>query len=244
MSAGKSMEDVLRDIHLLVSKCPKIKGDPDRIVISKQELFAELEKISQCMYDMLDEYSLSKQKKEEAQYQINKKYDETIAKATSTAEDVYSASVLYTDDAISRLIHILDKNKKDMDALYHDIAMQIENEKDRIRGNQKELQESLFELQDSNLYLNLINERRKEIAAKEEEVERIKLGKTMIMPAVRKTDVKVNKAYFDQMGLNEDGTKKEDSLKLNTAPQVKVNTESNYFKWKQQQINSEEDKKQ
>ena len=46
MSAGKSMEDVLRDIHLLISKCPKIKGDPDRVVINKQELFAELEKIS------------------------------------------------------------------------------------------------------------------------------------------------------------------------------------------------------
>ena len=133
MSAGKSMEDVLRDIHLLISKCPKIKGDPDRVVINKQELFAELEKISQCMYDMLDEYSLSKQKKEEAQYQINKKYDETIAKATSTAEDVYSASVLYTDEAISRLVHILDQNKKDMDNLYHEINRQIENEKDKIR---------------------------------------------------------------------------------------------------------------
>lgn len=240
MSAGKSMEDVLRDIHLLISKCPKIKGDPDRIVINKQELFAELEKISQCMYDMLDEYSLSKQKKEEAQYQINKKYDETIAKATSTAEDVYSASVLYTDEAISRLVHILDQNKKDMDNLYHEINRQIENEKDKIRANQKELQETLFELQDSNLYLNLIQERRKEIEVQKEEAERIKLGKTMIMPAVRKTDVKVNKAYFEQMGLNDDGTKKEEPMKINTAPQVKVNTESNYFKWKQQQMESED----
>lgn len=240
MSAGKSMEDVLRDIHLLISKCPKIKGDPDRVVINKQELFAELEKISQCMYDMLDEYSLSKQKKEEAQYQINKKYDETIAKATSTAEDVYSASVLYTDEAISRLVHILDQNKKDMDNLYHEINRQIENEKDKIRANQKELQETLFELQDSNLYLNLIQERRKEIEVQKEEAERIKLGKTMIMPAVRKTDVKVNKAYFEQMGLNDDGTKKEEPMKINTAPQVKVNTESNYFKWKQQQMESED----
>ena len=243
MSAGKSMEDVLRDIHLLISKCPKIKGDPDRIVISKQELFNELEKISQCMYDMLDEYSLSKQKKEEAQYQINKKYDETIAKATSTAEDVYSASVLYTDEAISRLVHILDKNKKDMDNLYHEISREIENEKDKIRANQKELQETLFELQDSNLYLNLIQERRKELEVAKEEAERIKLGKTMIMPAVRKTDVKVNKAYFEQMGLNDDGTKKEEPLKLSSAPQVKVNTESNYFKWKQQQADSEDSDK-
>ena len=243
MSAGKSMEDVLRDIHLLISKCPKIKGDPDRIVISKQELFNELEKISKCMYDMLDEYSLSKQKKEEAQYQINKKYDETIAKATSTAEDVYSASVLYTDEAISRLVHILDKNKKDMDNLYHEISREIENEKDKIRANQKELQETLFELQDSNLYLNLIQERRKELEVAKEEAERIKLGKTMIMPAVRKTDVKVNKAYFEQMGLNDDGTKKEEPLKLSSAPQVKVNTESNYFKWKQQQADSEDSDK-
>jgi len=243
MSAGKSMEDVLRDIHLLISKCPKIKGDPDRIVINKQELFAELEKISQCMYDMLDEYSLSKQKKEEAQYQINKKYDETIAKATTTAEDVYSASVLYTDEAISRLVHILDKNKKDMDNLYHEINREIESEKDRIRANQKELQETLFELQDSNLYLNLIQERRKELEVAKEEAERIKLGKTMIMPAVRKTDVKVNKAYFEQMGLNDDGTKKEDQIKINQAPQVKVNTDSNYFKWKQQQAESEDNDK-
>nr|MCR5374390.1 hypothetical protein [Lachnospiraceae bacterium] len=193
---------------------------------------------------MLDEYSLSKQKKEEAQYQINKKYDETIAKATSTAEDVYSASVLYTDEAISRLVHILDKNKKDMDNLYHEITREIESEKDRIRANQKELQETLFELQDSNLYLNLIQERRKELEVAKEEAERIKLGKTTIMPAVRKTDVKVNKAYFEQMGLNDDGTKKEEQIKINQAPQVKINTDSNYFKWKQQQAENEDKDKQ
>ena len=130
-----------------------------------------------------------------------------------------------------------------MDNLYHEISREIENEKDKIRANQKELQETLFELQDSNLYLNLIQERRKELEVAKEEAERIKLGKTMIMPAVRKTDVKVNKAYFEQMGLNDDGTKKEEPLKLSSAPQVKVNTESNYFKWKQQQADSEDSDK-
>ena len=44
-----------------------------------------------------------------------------------------------------------------------------EEEKSKIRKNQRELQEQLMEMQDGNLYLKLVEERRKTIEKIEEE---------------------------------------------------------------------------
>lgn len=234
MSEKRSVEDVLKAMHMLIAECPKIKGDPNRIVIDKRDLISGLEQIAECMTDMLDEYGLSKQRQEEAKFQMNRKREEIIERANTTAEDMYSASVLYTDEAITRLMHILDKSARDLDNLHHEVSTKIEFEKDRIRANQKELQETLFERRDANLYLNLINEKRYELAREKDEADKFKKGRTIVMPAIKKADIKINKAYFDQMGLNEDGTKKEEPKPIASAPEIKVNTNANYFKFKQQ----------
>lgn len=235
MSTQNNLEQILKGIHLMISECPKIKGDPDRVVIDKNRLFVELDRVSQCMYDMLDEYGLTKSKKEEAQYQINRQYEETMKKANSTAEDVYSASVLYTDEAITRLVRILDENQRKMESIYHEMGKSIQHEKDKLRKNQRELQDTLFEMKDSNLYLNILNDRRVQLENEKENKERQNLGKTIVMNPGQKLDIKVNEKLIEQMGLNTDGSVKPEKEPTIAKPEVKVDTESNYFKWKKEQ---------
>ena len=240
MSVQNNFEKTLKEIHVMISECPKLKGEPDKVVIDKNVLFSQLNEISQCFYDMLDDFELTKQQKKEAVYQIKNQYEKTVEDAESKAQDVYSASVLYTDEAISRLTRLIESSEKSIELLYVDFEKKLRREKDAIRANQKELEDVLFEMRDNNMYLNLLGERRRQM-----ELEQEQTGKTAPKifssdPIYPQPEIKINKQYFEQMGLNEDGTPKiKEEVKVET-PEIKVNTNSNYFKWKKEQEAKEE----
>lgn len=236
MSAQNNLEQVLKQIHIMISESPRIKGDMDKVVIDKNVLFAQLDELSKSFYDMLDEFELSKQKKKEAEYQMKKKYETTVENAYDKAEDVYSASMMYTDEAITRLVRLIEKSEQSVELLYSDLEKKLQREKEQIRANQKEIQNQLFEMKDSNLYMNLINQRHREIEKEKEELEKAKKQMDFSAPpSYPKPEIKVNKQYFEQMGLNEDGTSKVEEEKKPEEPEIKVNLNANYFKWKKKQ---------
>ena len=236
MSAQGNYEKILKDIHLKVAECPKIKGEPDKIVIDKRVLFQDIDRISQCFYDLMDEFELTKSHKEEAKYQIHKQYNETVEQAEKTAEDVYSASMLYTDEAITRITRIIENSEKELELMYVGLERELQREVDRLRNNQKELQDQLFDMKDSNLYLDIITNRKKQIRKDMEEAEAARRNAMAKSPVVKNTpEIRINKAYFELMGLNEDGTPKAKEVKAIEAPEIKVDVNSNYFKWKKKQ---------
>ncbi|SFQ20494.1 hypothetical protein SAMN02910358_01092 [Lachnospiraceae bacterium XBB1006] len=234
MSAENNWEKVLKRIHVMISECPKVRGEQDKVVMDKQVLFEYLNLMSQCFYDMLDEYKLTVQQKKEAKYQMRKEYDNAVKNAESAAEDVYSASVMYTDEAITRLVRIVEQSKRSMEQISLEFQNKLQDEKNLLRANQKELQDVLFEMRDDQMYLSLINERRREIQEQKERLEKDKEAaySGSMAAAYPKPEIKINKEYFEKMGLNEDGTPKPVEEKKVEAPEIKVDTNSNYFKWK------------
>ena len=233
MSTQNNLEDIIKKIHLMISASPHVKGDPDRVVINKNDLFKHLEDISKCMYDMLDEYKLTSEQKKEQLRHIKEEEKKMIAAAQTTVEDMYSASTLYADGTIGRLVKVLEESQKSFDTLYAEFNRKMAEEKSKLRGNQKVLEEQLFDMRDSDFYGGLLADARRKME-KEYEENRSVLSKTVSAEGnYPQPEIKINQAYFDQMGLNLDGTKKVEETKTETsAPEVIVNTESNYFKWK------------
>jgi len=234
MSTQNNLEEIIKKIHLMVSQSPHVKGDPNRVVIDKNELFSYMEDISRCMYDMLDEYKLTSEQKKEQLRQIKEEQKKMVESASKTVEDMYSASALYTDGAIGRLVRILEESQKSFDILYAEYNRRMSEEKARLRGNQKVLEEQLFEMKDSNFYVNLLADARRKMEKEYEENQTVLSKKTFGEGNYPQPEIKINQAYFDQMGLNLDGTKKVEEINTEaaSAPEVVVNMNSNYFKWK------------
>lgn len=235
MSAQNNLEDIIKKIHLMISVSPHVKGDPDRVVIDKHELFGHLEEISKCMYDMLDEYKLTSEQKKEQLRHIKEEEKKMIETAQTTVEDMYSASTLYADGTIGRLVKILEESQKSFDFLYADFSKRMAEERSKLRGNQKVLEEQLFDMRDSNLYANLLADARRKMEKEHEDNQKVLGSKvTSAEGNYPQPEIKINQAYFDQMGLNLDGTKKveETTPEVPSAPEIIVNTDSNYFKWK------------
>ena len=102
MSAADRTEKVLRDIHVLFSKAEPYNGSKRDVIVNKNEMMDLLKELNACMYDMIDEHELSQTKKDKANREMQKQGDDIIFAASRKAEDIYAASIMYTDNALMR----------------------------------------------------------------------------------------------------------------------------------------------
>ena len=77
MSAQDNMEKVLRELHVLLSKSNPYERDSNYLVVNKKEMLDVLKQLAVCMSEVMDEYELTQQGREQAQRE-NRKIGEEI----------------------------------------------------------------------------------------------------------------------------------------------------------------------
>ena len=98
MNANDKTEKVLREIHIMLSKAEPYKPEPSRVIINKQQMIDLLAELNKCIYAIQDEYELTEQSRNHAEREFRKKGDQIVWDASRKAEDVYAASVIYTEE--------------------------------------------------------------------------------------------------------------------------------------------------
>lgn len=239
MSPQDTVERVLKEIHVTFSQCPTYNGEPDKIIVDRKHFLQLLDRLNQGIYDMMEKYEQTRQSRMTAERAFKKKGEEILNQANASAEDIYAASVLYTADAIGRIRELMDQTNDSMNDLFIQFRRDLRARKDVLRAHESELQAQLVDLADSHKYLSVLkdinreqdkvsldNKARREIAEFTDE-------KDTHIPA-QAVDVKVNEEYFKKAGKEApkaaaaDGTATE-------KPEVVVNQDAAYFKWKAQQ---------
>ena len=186
-------------------------------------------------------YRFQQQGREQAQRENRKIGEEIINDARAKAEDVYAASVMYTDEALRRILDIMDEANESVKAVYDSMGEKLANERKLVSGDKLELKSLLQDLKDTDKYMGIIEERNKKIAKekkwKEEDTESSPY-------AAVKPEIKINRDYFEQLEEPEEEQPEEKTEKA--APEISVNLDSEYFKWKEQEGKEEdsEDEKQ
>uniref|UniRef100_UPI004056A7DD hypothetical protein n=1 Tax=Agathobacter sp. TaxID=2021311 RepID=UPI004056A7DD len=236
MSTQSNVENILRNIHVLLSKSEKYALDETKVVVKRQEMLNLLDQLNKCMYNMMEEYEVTKQSRDKAEREFQKRGNEIISDANKKAEDIYAASVMYTDEALSHVNSIVEESDQAIKKIYNDMSQKIKEQEKLIRKNQLELKSQLQDLIDTDKYLKLIEDRNKEIAKEKEENEE-ELKKVSIY-ANRKTEIKINQEYFEKMGiaLEEEAERETQEYKKDIAEaEIKVDFNADYFKWKEGQ---------
>lgn len=206
MSSQSRLENVLRDIHVMISKSETY--DTDRIIVSKQDIFNLIDRLNASIYEIMDEYELTQQSRDRALREKKKEGDKIIWDASRQAEDIYAASVLYTEEALNHLNVMVDEADATVDRMYREFCKNIKQQQETIRENQLELKSQLQLLADTEKYLRLIEERNREIERERAE----KKGRKTLESfgekhAAIKPEIKINEEYFRKAGIpfeNED----------------------------------------
>lgn len=214
MSALDRFQNVLRDIHILVGRS-RAYGK-DQVIVNKEELFAMIDSLNASVFELTEEYELTTSSRQKALLEQQQKADKIVWDATKKAEDIYAASIMYTDETLGRMQTLINESLDMMKKSQEKMIAQFEEDGKIMSKNQLELKSQLQELVDAGKYMTLIEERNREII-KEKSIE----DNTPAEPeqfANVKTEIKINRAYFEQHGyatpeLDEEEKKEETSDK-------------------------------
>ena len=253
MGAQDNTEKVLRSLHVLLSKSEPYPKEPSKVIIDKQQVLDLLAELNTCIYQIMDEYELTKQSRDKAEREFHKKGDQIIWDASRKAEDVYAASVMYMDETLNRMQDILKAADEKVGSIYKNIREEMEKEERAMKTNQLELKGQLQDLVDTEKYLKLIEERYREIEKEKHEgmpeYEQEKKAEKAIY-ADRQTGIKVNQEYLDKLGLSPVEDEKtpeipraeEDDEELRQLEaEIRVNLDADYFQWKDEKESSGEE---
>ena len=239
MSAQDLTEQVLREIHIMLARCDVYDKEAGEIIVNKKELLEHLKRLNICIDGLMDAYELTRQGRDAAERETRKRAEEIIQDANHKAEDVYAASVLYTDEALHRVQEIMQSAADSVKQVYDNMSQQLQKERQAVQTNQSELKGHLQDLADTDKYLKLIEERNREIKKqKEKEIkEQVSAGFTPVKPEIR-----VNAEYFEKAGIAVEEEMPEEKSETLT-PEINVNLDADYFKWKEEgELEKEQEK--
>ncbi len=226
MHSQDKVERVLKEMHIAFSKGMSY-GSPaeDKMVIDRREFLDLLDRLTKGIYDMMEQYDLTRQARLNAERSFRRTADEIIEKANANAEDIYAASVLYTADTIGKIRHLMDQTNDSMNELFIQFRRELKEQKDLLRAHESELQSQLADLTDTRKYLNVLRDinREQERKNRDLDAEREKgsqYARNMFHAAASGSDVK------------EKARQVTGELPAGERPEVTVNTNAEYFKWK------------
>ena len=163
----EKIEEILRAIHVLFSKGEMYHELPDKVVLSKREMFALLEQLNYAVVEVMDRYEATTRSKQKAMQEMEAAGNRIIEAANKDAEDIYAASILYTDGALNEFTNIVDNTRQRLRDEYAYFEECMNEQLEQVRSNQAELLERLQLLAQNKKYLDIINE----FAAEQEETE-------------------------------------------------------------------------
>ncbi|MCR5196276.1 MAG: hypothetical protein K6D38_08155 [Pseudobutyrivibrio sp.] len=237
MGAQDRTEKVLREMHVLFSKAQPYEGSTKNVIVDKNAMMDLLKELNECMYDMMEEHELTAKSRDKANRQMQKQGDDIVFDATRKAEDIYAASLMYTDNALDSIQEIINESQKSVAKVYEDAIKKIKEEGRAVKTNQLELKSHLNDLIDTQKYLRLIDEENMRILKEKAEGSPEEFDAA---PKYSAPEIRIDKDYFARAGLAVD-----DLDQPNDQEEAGISSDdldAEYFKW-QEEESGEDNKK-
>ncbi len=244
MGAQSNTEQVLRSLHVLLSKSEPYAKEPTKVIVDKEQMLELLSQLNNCIYQIMEEYELTKRSRDKAEREFRKQGDQIVWDASRKAEDVYAASVLYMDDALNRMQEIVSLAREKVNGICSEIDGKMKQEVQFIKSNQSELKSQLQDFVDTEKYLKIIDDENR-AREKAKNAGKPEPKKEVSIYANRQTDIKINQEYLDKLGLSIVDEAESEITEERETPdpgearaagnEIRIDLDADYFKWKEKQ---------
>ena len=216
MNIQDKLERILRELHIMVSRAPASDINEDYVLVPKKEMQKELGNLSQTVREMMDVYEVTEQGRNRGELEAEKLRMEIIRDANQQAEDIYAASVIYSEDALGRIQFIMEQAEMTASEVLKRMNREMEEERRIVRSNQLELITQLQDMKDTAKYMKIIDERNREQAKAKAQKKESKQSRKYQRKVERDPEftaitpeIKINEEYFEKAGLTPEGIPKE-----------------------------------
>ena len=220
MTPREKAEIAIQDIREHLANCRQSPVDPNLILADRRDFANHIDRVEKILQEVLDEYESILEQRGELERAARRESDQIISSAESRADDVYAASIVYTDNMIGSLQTIIDDTNDSLNGVIRRFRKEMRRQKDLLKKNEIELQAELLQLKDNKKYLQLleeINAEREEKRLSEKQPEEEKTApqpkaEAVVPPVAEKADVQVNTdaAYFKWKEAQEGGMPEEE----------------------------------
>ncbi len=171
------MERVMREIHVMFAKAERVSENGDTIIVDKKKVFALLEALNHEVYDAMDRFEETRASREESLKKLEAESNAVIEKTTQSAEEIYAASILYSDSTLKELEDEVTHARELIHQTWEDMDKRMADRLRMLEQNRRELKHQLEQMEQSRIYVDLIGKaKRQEL---EEEEEQKSLNKTV-----------------------------------------------------------------
>lgn len=246
MSPQDTVERVLKDIHVMFSKCESYEGRPDQVIVDRKRFLELLDRLNRGIFDMMEAYEHTRESRTRAELAFQHKGQEMIDDASQKADDVYAASVIYTANMLGQVQALIDEANESMNDVFRSFKRELRNQKEIVKSNEMELESQLHDMADARVYQSMLEDIRRD-QRKQDTKERSEregrrsdrtkpYGKGRIYTPAVSADIKINEAYFEKTGISAEDAKSgyvpSPAPLTAEKPEVKVNLNAEYFKRK------------
>lgn len=232
MNVQDKLERILREMHIMLSRGMLYPEDEEFVLVHKKAMQKELTQLSHVVSEMLEAYEVTKESRHRAELDAKKHRAEIVRSANRQVEDIYAASVIYTDDALGRIQDIIEEAERATKRVLHEFTKEMEEEKRIVRSNQLELKTQLEDMKDTGKYMRIIEERNKEIEKAKAKKNEVKNGEGYQRKKSKRPadpdfvpitpDIKINEEYFKNAGLTPEGLPIEDAEDEVKLPEIAI----------------------
>lgn len=217
MGAREDTEDVLRKIHVLFSKAVPVENSSRRVIIDKTDMMDLLKELNACMYKMMDEYELTRESRDKAERAQKKHGDDIIFDARKDADDIYAASMMYTERALKSIQESIQTAEDRIDGITRDLKAAMKAEREEVQKNQLDVRGTLQDMVDGEKYIRLIQDENRRLEKEAEEKKEIRASRETAgrpereavpaadEPAPVKPEIHINTAYLEKTGMHVPG---------------------------------------
>lgn len=153
----EDLEQIMRRIHVLFAKCEPYGDESDgRIIVPKKEVFRLLEKLNYAVIHMMDAYEGTAESRERGLNAYQRESEKIRENAQAGADDVYAASLIYTDNMLEELGDVLADAKEELWEQYARMAGRLDEQARMLVENQEEIKQQLSAMAQGEKYLRLI----------------------------------------------------------------------------------------
>lgn len=251
------MEQVMREIHVMFAKAEKVSGRDDAIIVDKKKVFALLEMLNHEVYDAMDRFEETKASREESLKKLEAESEAVIDKTRQSAEEIYAASILYSDSTLKELEDEMSHARELIHQTWEDMDKRMADRLRMLEQNRRELKQQLEQLEQSRIYVDLIGKAKRQEADEEKEQkslnkplraagqrrpEVVKKEESNLTEEQKKIEIYVAEAYRDKVPVEEklpepepeDGDLDGEHGNITEFRAEDFDLDAEYFAWKEE----------
>lgn len=155
---SEKLEQTMKKIHIYLANCKESAYSSEELIVSKKRIFSLLEELNYAVYEVMEDYEATVAARDRGLAMVERQAADIKEDAVHRAEEVYAASLLYTQEAIAEMQNALEYTLEKTKREYEMLIQGYQEKMIYLEKDSQEIVSQLTAMADAKTYLHMIED--------------------------------------------------------------------------------------